>query len=178
MAESHGGGCCPPMDLMRSEPMQLVQVIVPMESAHLTVSYLGDLGLVQFKDVRTLSLSLWSSVHVRLLLIWLIDKFLTSIVLGFCWIEIWSGFLWKPLLIWLFWCWIQLNSDKSPFQRTYAAQVRRIDFDSPFVCTSVKKVYLTMVDFSLLMDKDKKMWRDGAKDAFLQRPNVKGRSFS
>jgi len=54
MAESHGGGggCCPPMDLMRSEPMQLVQVIVPMESAHLTVSYLGDLGLVQFKDVR------------------------------------------------------------------------------------------------------------------------------
>lgn len=54
-----GGGCCPPMDLMRSEPMQLVQVIVPMESAHLTVSYLGDLGLVQFKDVRLLlSLSL------------------------------------------------------------------------------------------------------------------------
>ncbi|KFK30491.1 hypothetical protein AALP_AA7G268500 [Arabis alpina] len=67
MAES-GGGCCPPMDLMRSEPMQLVQLIVPMESAHLTVSYLGDLGLVQFKD---------------------------------------------------------LNSEKSPFQRTYAAQIKR-----------------------------------------------------
>nr|VDD58488.1 unnamed protein product [Brassica oleracea] len=63
-----GGGCCPPMDLMRSEPMQLVQVIVPMESAHLTVSYLGDLGLVQFKD---------------------------------------------------------LNAEKSPFQRTYAAQIKR-----------------------------------------------------
>ncbi|CAH8369403.1 unnamed protein product [Eruca vesicaria subsp. sativa] len=70
MAESGGGGggCCPPMDLMRSEPMQLVQLIVPMESAHLTVSYLGDLGLVQFKD---------------------------------------------------------LNSEKSPFQRTYAAQIKR-----------------------------------------------------
>jgi hypothetical protein len=40
------------MDLMRSEAMQLVQVIIPAESAHLTVSYLGDLGLVQFKDVR------------------------------------------------------------------------------------------------------------------------------
>lgn len=53
MAKSGVGGCCPPMDLMRSEPMQLVQLIVPMESAHLTVSYLGDLGLVQFKDVRT-----------------------------------------------------------------------------------------------------------------------------
>uniref|UniRef100_A0A0D3DE19 Uncharacterized protein n=1 Tax=Brassica oleracea var. oleracea TaxID=109376 RepID=A0A0D3DE19_BRAOL len=37
MAENRGGGgCCPPMDLMRSEPMQLVQLIVPMEFAHLT----------------------------------------------------------------------------------------------------------------------------------------------
>lgn len=63
-----GGGCCPPMDLLRSEPMQLVQVIIPMESAHLTVSYLGDLGLLQFKD---------------------------------------------------------LNADKSPFQRTYAAQIKK-----------------------------------------------------
>ena len=52
-----GGGCCPPMNLFRSEPMQLVQLIIPMESAHVTVSYLGDLGLLQFKDVRTLSLS-------------------------------------------------------------------------------------------------------------------------
>uniref|UniRef100_A0A7N0T248 V-type proton ATPase subunit a n=1 Tax=Kalanchoe fedtschenkoi TaxID=63787 RepID=A0A7N0T248_KALFE len=63
-----GGGCCPPMDLFRSEPMQLVQLIVPIESAHLTVSYLGDLGLLQFKD---------------------------------------------------------LNADKSPFQRTYAAQIKK-----------------------------------------------------
>ncbi|KAK4771764.1 hypothetical protein SAY86_013539 [Trapa natans] len=62
------GGCCPPMDLLRSEPMQLVQLIVPIESAHLTVSYLGDLGLFQFKD---------------------------------------------------------LNTDKSPFQRTYAAQIKK-----------------------------------------------------
>ncbi|XP_065865695.1 V-type proton ATPase subunit a3 [Euphorbia lathyris] len=62
------GGCCPPMDLFRSEAMQLVQLIIPIESAHLTVSYLGDLGLVQFKD---------------------------------------------------------LNTEKSPFQRTYAAQIKR-----------------------------------------------------
>ncbi|XP_077220059.1 V-type proton ATPase subunit a2-like [Tasmannia lanceolata] len=62
------GACCPSMDLLRSEPMQLVQLIIPMESAHQTVSYLGDLGLVQFKD---------------------------------------------------------LNADKSPFQRTYANQIRR-----------------------------------------------------
>jgi hypothetical protein len=48
---AHGGGCCPPMDLFRSEPMQLIQLIIPIESAHRTVSYLGDLGLLQFKDV-------------------------------------------------------------------------------------------------------------------------------
>jgi hypothetical protein len=58
------GGCCPPMDLLRSEPMQLVQLIVPMESAHVTVSYLGDLGLLQFKDVRTISLSLSRSFSI------------------------------------------------------------------------------------------------------------------
>ncbi|CAA7391972.1 unnamed protein product [Spirodela intermedia] len=63
-----GGWCCPPMDLMRSEPMQLVQLIVPIESAHLTLSYVGELGLLQFKD---------------------------------------------------------LNIDKSPFQRTYAYQIKR-----------------------------------------------------
>nr|ACG48850.1 hypothetical protein [Zea mays] len=55
MARGGGGGCCPPMDLMRSEAMQLVQVIIPAESAHLTVSYLGDLGLLQFKDVWLLA---------------------------------------------------------------------------------------------------------------------------
>ncbi|KAF7817610.1 V-type proton ATPase subunit a3-like [Senna tora] len=62
------GGCCPTMDLFRSEPMQLAQLIIPTESAHRTISYLGDLGLFQFKD---------------------------------------------------------LNAEKSPFQRTYAAQIKR-----------------------------------------------------
>lgn len=47
-----GGGCCPSMDLLRSEPMQLVQLIIPIESAHKTISYLGDLGLFQFKDLN------------------------------------------------------------------------------------------------------------------------------
>ncbi|KAK8623314.1 hypothetical protein V6N13_118201 [Hibiscus sabdariffa] len=56
------------MDLLRSEPMQLVQLIIPVESAHCSISYLGDLGLFQFKD---------------------------------------------------------LNSEKSPFQRTYATQIKR-----------------------------------------------------
>ncbi|XP_027356155.1 V-type proton ATPase subunit a3-like isoform X2 [Abrus precatorius] len=52
MGEAARGGCCPPMDLFRSEPMQLLQLIIPVESAHLTVSYLGDLGLLQFKDLN------------------------------------------------------------------------------------------------------------------------------
>ncbi|XP_071710237.1 V-type proton ATPase subunit a3-like [Rutidosis leptorrhynchoides] len=56
------------MDLMRSEPMQLARVIIPMESAHRVISYLGELGFFQFKD---------------------------------------------------------LNAEKSPFQRTYATQVKR-----------------------------------------------------
>nr|CAD1843569.1 unnamed protein product [Ananas comosus var. bracteatus] len=56
------------MELMRSEAMQLVQIIIPIESSHLTMSYLGNLGLLQFKD---------------------------------------------------------LNADKSPFQRTYANQIKR-----------------------------------------------------
>lgn len=58
----------PPMDHMRSEKMSLVQLIIPVESAQRAVSYLGELGLVQFRD---------------------------------------------------------LNSDKSPFQRTFVNQVKR-----------------------------------------------------
>ncbi|GAA0145534.1 ATP synthase [Lithospermum erythrorhizon] len=62
------GEIWPTMDLLRSEPMNLVQLIIPMESAHRTISYLGDLGLFQFQD---------------------------------------------------------LNAGKSPFQRTFAAQIKR-----------------------------------------------------
>ncbi|KMZ64706.1 hypothetical protein ZOSMA_351G00230 [Zostera marina] len=58
----------PPMDFLRSEKMTLVQLIIPFESAHRAISYLGDLGSVQFRD---------------------------------------------------------LNSDKSPFQRTFVNQVKR-----------------------------------------------------
>ncbi|KAL4650092.1 hypothetical protein ACB092_01G061700 [Castanea dentata] len=69
MGERRGGGwASATMDLLRSEPMQLAQLIIPVESAHRTISYLGDLALFQFKD---------------------------------------------------------LNPEKSPFQRTYAAQVKR-----------------------------------------------------
>lgn len=56
------------MDLFRSEEMNLAQLIIPVESAHHAMVYLGEIGLFQFKD---------------------------------------------------------LNSDKSPFQRTYAKQVKR-----------------------------------------------------
>ncbi|XP_022756072.1 V-type proton ATPase subunit a1-like isoform X2 [Durio zibethinus] len=42
----------PPMNLMRSEKMTLVQLIIPVESAHRAVSYLGELGLLQFRDLN------------------------------------------------------------------------------------------------------------------------------
>lgn len=42
----------PPMDLMRSETMTFVQLIIPVESAHRAISYLGQLGLLQFCDVQ------------------------------------------------------------------------------------------------------------------------------
>ncbi|MCE5167615.1 V-type proton ATPase subunit a3, partial [Datura stramonium] len=48
--------------------MQLVQIIIPNESAHRTIDYLGEIGLIQFRD---------------------------------------------------------LNAEKSPFQRTYANQIKR-----------------------------------------------------
>lgn len=56
------------MDHLRSEKMSFVQLIIPVESAHRAITYLGDLGFLQFKD---------------------------------------------------------LNSDKSPFQRTFVNQVKR-----------------------------------------------------
>jgi V-type H+-transporting ATPase subunit a len=41
----------PPMDHMRSEKMCFVQLIMPADSSRLAVTYLGELGLLQFKDV-------------------------------------------------------------------------------------------------------------------------------
>jgi len=39
-------------DLWRSQSMQLVQLFINLEAAHDTVDELGELGLVQFRDVR------------------------------------------------------------------------------------------------------------------------------
>ena len=44
----------PPMDHLRSEKMCFVQLIIPAESARVAVTYLGELGLLQFKDVSRL----------------------------------------------------------------------------------------------------------------------------
>lgn len=40
------------MDLFRSEEMNKVQLIIPVEAAHNTVTYLAELGLIQLIDVR------------------------------------------------------------------------------------------------------------------------------
>ncbi|KAJ7980947.1 V-type proton ATPase subunit a [Quillaja saponaria] len=42
----------PAMDLMRSEKMTFVQLIIPVESAHRAITYLGELGLLQFRDLN------------------------------------------------------------------------------------------------------------------------------
>jgi V-type H+-transporting ATPase subunit a len=41
-------------DLLRSEPMELVQLFIQVEAAHATVQELGELGIVEFKDVSLL----------------------------------------------------------------------------------------------------------------------------
>jgi len=40
------------MEMFRSEEMQLVQLIIPAEAAHDTVSQLGEAGLIEFKDLN------------------------------------------------------------------------------------------------------------------------------
>jgi V-type H+-transporting ATPase subunit a len=39
------------MELFRSEEMQLVQLLIPAEAAHAAAAALGDLGLLQFRDL-------------------------------------------------------------------------------------------------------------------------------
>ncbi|RDX71200.1 V-type proton ATPase subunit a1, partial [Mucuna pruriens] len=71
------GRFLPAMDLLRSEPMQLVQLIIPIESAYRSISNLGDLGLFQFKDV-----SLLSNSHCSLFVLY--SYYETSIAMFSC----------------------------------------------------------------------------------------------
>ncbi|GAX85466.1 hypothetical protein CEUSTIGMA_g12882.t1 [Chlamydomonas eustigma] len=41
------------IDIWRSEPMTLAQLMIPAESAHDTIEALGDIGMLQFKDLNT-----------------------------------------------------------------------------------------------------------------------------
>ena len=40
------------MDMFRSEPMELVQLIIPAEAARDTVQTLGEVGLLSFRDLN------------------------------------------------------------------------------------------------------------------------------
>lgn len=87
-----GEGCCPTMDLLRSEPMQLVQLIIPMESAHRTISYLGDLGLFQFKDVsikQTHLIHIWICNVPISLHIWLFVWVIRFSCMFYSWMKSW-----------------------------------------------------------------------------------------
>ncbi|KAE9461202.1 hypothetical protein C3L33_06898, partial [Rhododendron williamsianum] len=84
----------PEMDLMRSEKMGSVQLIMPVESAQRAVLYLGDLGLLQFQDVRISNTPVLFYYEVT----------------GFsCTLNLFIDML-------------LLNADKSPFQRTFVNQ--------------------------------------------------------
>lgn len=41
-------------ELWRSKEMTLVEIFIPMDAARDTVDVLGELGLIQFNDVRKL----------------------------------------------------------------------------------------------------------------------------
>ncbi|GAB4815451.1 hypothetical protein N2152v2_002497 [Parachlorella kessleri] len=41
-----------PLSLFRSEEMQLMQLLIPAESAHQTITALGEVGMLQFKDLN------------------------------------------------------------------------------------------------------------------------------
>lgn len=70
-------GHLPKMEFLRSEEMSFVQFIIPFESAHRAVTYLGDLGVVQFNDVSYLVFSFHQSTFfIRFFL--LVYVFLSS----------------------------------------------------------------------------------------------------
>ncbi|KAM7475053.1 hypothetical protein LguiB_022296 [Lonicera macranthoides] len=124
-----GGGCCPPMDLLRSEPMHLVQLIIPIEAAHLTAAYLGDLGLIQFKDGHAVvdqTDSCWDLSAAN------ITIFGGSIPLpatrDYDWAAkrtITQQRLCQSVHLWITSASLYKVLDKSPFQRTYATQIKR-----------------------------------------------------
>ncbi|XP_021684955.2 V-type proton ATPase subunit a3 isoform X3 [Hevea brasiliensis] len=114
------GGCCPPMDLFRSEAMQLVQLIIPIESAHVTVSYLGDLGFLQFKD---------------------------------------------------------LNSEKSPFQRTYAAQLKLGELEAELVEMNanndkLQRTYNELIEYKLVLLKAGEFFSSALSSATAQQREI------
>lgn len=65
----------PQMDLMRSEKMTFVQLIIPVESAHPAITYLGQLGLLQFRDVQIYPFSMFITEYVFLCEVYLLNKF-------------------------------------------------------------------------------------------------------
>lgn len=52
--------------LWRSEPMQLVQLFVQIEAAHDTVDELGQLGVIQFRDVCAWIIMWWCAYSLFL----------------------------------------------------------------------------------------------------------------
>ncbi|KAF3791363.1 V-type proton ATPase subunit a1 [Nymphaea thermarum] len=103
----------PTMDLLRSEQMCMVQLIIPVESAHGAITYLGELGLLQFRDVSSSSLGRYTD-NTRY------GKSNNKISLSAYFCNVYNSV--DERLLFFSW---QLNADKSPFQRTFVNQVKR-----------------------------------------------------
>ncbi|KAL6276006.1 hypothetical protein ACE6H2_019607 [Prunus campanulata] len=103
----------PAMDLMRSEKMTFVQLIIPVESAHRAISYLGELGLLQFRD---------EGFAWRPILLDFNKKNPPAFLMVFCLGRLrnvqYHVLSYRSSIL-------KLNADKSPFQRTFVNQVKR-----------------------------------------------------
>ncbi|THG11028.1 hypothetical protein TEA_023359 [Camellia sinensis var. sinensis] len=104
----------PAMDLMRSEKMTFVQLIVPAESSHRAVSYLGELGLLQFRDEKKGEEGGGEKgLGAKREGVRMVGEMVGMAVVGESG-EVGDGVLREVL-----------NADKSPFQRTFVNQVKR-----------------------------------------------------
>ncbi|CAJ1979366.1 unnamed protein product [Sphenostylis stenocarpa] len=128
----------PPMDLMRSEKMTFVQLIIPAESSHRAITYLGELGLLQFRDV-TLSQIYYPFIQFRLSwlpLFFFYGNVFICVSFGVCCVapiecvKVWrfrrqtvnARHCLDLNLCVEFRNLVLLNAEKSPFQRTFVNQ--------------------------------------------------------
>jgi hypothetical protein len=123
--------------LLRSEEMTLCQLFLQSEAAYTCVSELGELGLVQFRDVSWINKNRFINVIVYYFI--LADRNLVVITMRKLWSR--TAFSYHLIVHYHWWdrhytCFIcnyfcfniwQLNPDVNAFQRKFVNEVRRCD---------------------------------------------------